>query len=87
MLSSVGSLGVPPSLTVAVPCVGAVVIVIAVALAPSPPKSSLFVTGILLLLESSETVAESSVAVGVPSTCLQSLSPPGVSLSGKSVGV
>ena len=63
MVSSVGSFGVPPSLTVAVPPVTPSSVMVPVD-GPSPPKLSLLSTGMLVVPLSSATVAVSSSAVG-----------------------
>ena len=69
IVSSVGSLGVPLSLTIAVPSFGLVLIAIAPVAAPSPPKSSLAVTSIAIVVPASR-LAKSFVAAGKSSTGL-----------------
>jgi len=64
MLSLVGSFIVPPLLTATVPLLGPVVIVMSSATGSSPPKSSLTVTFMLVVPESSATVAASLRALG-----------------------
>ena len=67
MVSSVGSFGVPPSLTVAVPLVAPSTVMVPVD-GPSPPKLSFPSTVMLFTPLSSSTVAVSSSAVGTSLT-------------------
>ena len=63
-MSSVGSVGVPLVLTVAVPCAAFVVIVIAVAEGPSKPNVSFVITAMLIGVSSS-VVCVLNVAIGL----------------------